>query len=112
MKMTKNWFLFLLATYLLVVMTACARGPQGNAGPQGETGDPGFSPVPIQLCAACTTHYPDTYAEVVFCYNGNLYGTYSANGGFSTELPQGSYSSSGINCSCTVAIGPDCQVTP
>ena len=102
--------------YVLFVLSGCGdfRGPTGNTGLTGGTGQPGadgISPTPIQLCSTCTPSYPSTFPEVVFCYSGNLYGTYSANGGFSSELPPGQYSSDGVNCSCTVTIGPNCQVS-
>jgi hypothetical protein len=111
----RKYFLFLIVAYLTIVMVACAKpaaGPAGAIGPQGDTGAQGISPTPVQLCKACVTHYPDTYAEVLFCYNGDLYGTYSANGGFSTEVVPGVYNSNGINCSCTVTIGSNCAVSP
>src|ERR1700744_1970291 len=93
-----------------------ASGPNGQDGAQGQTGatgpagSDGTSWYPVQLCPG-TTHYPDTFCEVAFCYGNTLYGTYSANGGFSSELPQGAYSSNGINCQCNVNIGTDCQVS-
>jgi hypothetical protein len=65
----------------------------------------------VQLCQSCVPVYPSTFAEVAFCIGGNLYGTYSANDGFSAELPPGAYSSDGINCSCSFVIGPNCAVT-
>lgn len=93
-----------------------AEGPAGSPGqsvqgPAGAPGSNGESFTPVQLCRSCVTQYPDTYAEVVFCYQGDLYGTYSANDGFSAELPPGTYNSAGINCSCTVTIGTNCNVT-
>lgn len=93
-----------------------AMGRPGVAGLQGEQGSAGINGVnaspfyPIQLCSSCVPHYPDTFPEVVFCYQDNLYGTYSANGGFSSSLPVGTYNSNGINCSCTVTISANCQV--
>ena len=85
-------------------------GPAGSPGPQGSPGVNGTSPQIVQLCQG-TTSYPGTFCEIAFCYNGSLYGTYSANGGFSSELPAGAYNSDGINCSCTVTIGSNCQVS-
>lgn len=93
-----------------------APGPQGPTGSQGQTGANGTNGTNasswsvVQLCSACTTHYPDTFAEVAFCYAGSLFGTYSSNGGFSSQLPAGAYNSDGINCSCTVNIGSNCSV--
>lgn len=116
----KKYFMFLILAYTAVIMVGC--GPRGNAGyngavgPQGATGDtgtPGTNATPVtivQLCTA-TTAYPGTYSEIAFCVGGNLYGTYSANGGFSTELPPGVYNSNGINSSCTFTISANCVVT-
>lgn len=93
----------------------CGKDTTGT-GPQGEPGNPGINGVnsdpfyPIQLCSLCVARYPDTFPEVVFCYQGNLYDTYSANGGFSAPLPPGVYQSSGISCSCTVTIAAGCEV--
>jgi hypothetical protein len=100
--------------FLLLFFTACGTAVQvpipGPAGPQGLPGIAGVSPTPVQLCAGTTT-YPTTFCEVVWCSNGNLYGVYSVNDAFASELPQGLYSSNGINCSCQVLIGPGCEVT-
>jgi hypothetical protein len=40
-----------------------------------------------------------------------MYGVYSDNGGFLSELPPGEYSSDGINASCSFTIGANCSVT-
>lgn len=88
-------------------------GINGVAGQQGPQGAPGIDANPITvvtLCPAVTT-YPGTFTEVAFCIQGKLYATYSANGGFSTEIPPGTYSSNGINSSCTFVVAANCQVT-
>lgn len=79
----------------------------------GEAGAPGVDATPISFVQFCggTTGYPDTFAEVGICVNGIMYGVYSRNGGFLSQLPQGLYSSEGINSTCSFNIGPDCQVT-
>lgn len=64
----------------------------------------------VVLCPG-TTLYPGTFVEVGFCIDGKLYATYSANGGFSTEIPPGTYSSNGIGSSCTFTVGENCNVT-
>jgi hypothetical protein len=88
------------------------RGPIGSPGPKGSDGSqgiPGTSIGIVELCPGSTT-YPSTFIEVAFCINGVLYGTYSANGGFSTELPPGTYNSNGINSTCTFTILPGCVI--
>lgn len=90
------------------------QGPEGTPGAAGPTGPQGSSWggwTVVQLCPNCVPTYPSTFAEIAWCYRGSLYGTYSANGGFSSMLPPGAYSSDGINCSCNFVIEPDCQVT-
>lgn len=112
--MTSRWFVFLIVCYLAVVMTACAKAPQagpaGARGAQGDTGAGADSVTAVQLCGG-TTHYPDTFCEVAFCIGGELFATYSANGGFSTLIPSGAYASNGINCSCTVTVYAGCVLS-
>ncbi len=85
-------------------------GPAGPVGPQGSPGIDGTSVTVVKFCPG-TTVYPSKFIEIGFCVDGKLYGTYSANGGFSTELPPGTYGSNGINASCNFTIGANCQVT-
>lgn len=63
----------------------------------------------VKLCPGTTT-YPSKFVEIAFCISGSLFGTYSANGGFSTELPPGAYSSNAINSSCNFTVGPNCTI--
>jgi hypothetical protein len=58
---------------------------------------------PVQFCSATTT-YPSTFSEVGFCIDGSLYAVYSANDGFLTEVPNGTYDSDGINSSCSFTV--------
>lgn len=120
-----------VALVVLVAMnlTACGRthyeyytgtqGPKGDTGATGATGEAGAdgadgsdaSPVTfVKFCPGATT-YPSKFVEGGFCIQGKLYGTYSANGGFSTELPPGTYGSHGINASCNFTILPNCQIS-
>jgi hypothetical protein len=129
----------LFKSYLVIVMAlftaSCGRGPVGPVGPPGSNGTNGTQGAPgsagatgatgqqgqpgidasgvtvVQLCVGCVPVYPSVFAEIAFCIQGNLYGTYSANGGFSALLNPGAYSSDGINCSCTFTIKPNCEVT-
>jgi len=89
------------------------QGPQGVQGPQGQQGVPGQDTTEVTVVNLCpgTTTYPNTYVEVAFCVRGVLYGTYSANGGFSTELVPGVYNSNAIGSSCSFTVGANCAVT-
>lgn len=64
---------------------------------------------PIQFCPNPTT-YPTTFSEIAFCINNNLWGVYSQNGGFLTEIVPGTYSSNGINSSCTFTVQANCII--
>jgi len=120
---------YLIAVVILMSLSACgkdvqyvtgpvgatgAQGPAGQNGSDGTNGTNGTNASPItivQFCQSCVTHYPDTFAEIGFCSNGSIYGTYSANDGFSSEIVPGLYSSNGINCSCTFTVGANCAVS-
>ncbi len=86
------------------------QGETGSTGPQGNPGSDANSVTVVQLCPGVTT-YPSVFSEVAFCIQHKLYATYSANGGFSTEIVPGAYSSNGINSSCSFTVGLDCLVT-
>lgn len=81
----------------------------GTNGTDGAPGTPGTVIQSIQLCPG-TTVYPSKFIEVAFCMNNTLYGVYSANDGFMTELPPGTYGSNGINASCNFTIAANCVV--
>lgn len=90
-----------------------ATGPQGTpglVGPQGPAGLAGTQFEFVQLCPG-TTSYPNVFIELGMCVNGDLYGVYSANGGFYTYFPPGHYSSNAIGSACNLVIGPNCSVT-
>ena len=109
---------------LTLLLSSCGQGPkgdpgqdgapgqQGPAGLQGAQGNAGVDATPVTLVQFCKgmTHYPDTFCEVGFCIGGNLYATYSANGGFSSEILPGSWESKGINCSCIFTVTTNCGV--
>ncbi len=82
------------------------------AGPQGIPGTPGTALTFVQFCPGFTQNYPSTFAESGFCVNGQMWAIYSANGGFLAELPPGTYSSNGINASCTFTLEANCVVVP
>lgn len=81
-----------------------ATGAQGVAGAAGQNGTNGTQITIVQLCGSCVGAYPATFPEVGLCIAGSLYGVYSANGGFMVKLSNGSYSSQGINCTCSFTI--------
>lgn len=110
--MTIKECLVLLTIALLPA--ACGRGPKGDTGDPGQSivgpaGQDAASVTVVQLCHG-TAHYPTVFPEVAFCIGGKLYATYSANGGFSTELTPGAYSSHAIGSSCSFVVQSNCVV--
>lgn len=93
-----------------------ADGGKGDKGDQGDTGSPGAPGTPgtivtvVQLCPGVTT-YPSAFVEVALCLNHNLYGVYSANGGFLTYFPPGNYSSNAIGSACNLTVQANCVVS-
>lgn len=85
-------------------------GSNGTNGTDGTNGTAGTVVTPMQFCSGFTQSYPNTFAESGLCINNELYGVYSANSGFLALLPPGTYSSDGINSSCTFTIGNNCSV--
>lgn len=111
--------LIAIALLLVLILTGCAQqgnmgtpGVQGAPGDTGPIGAPGKDANPVKIVQLCpgTTMYPSTYVEIAFCVDSKLYGTYSANGGFSTELPPGNYSSNAIGSSCNFTILSNCVI--
>lgn len=94
-----------------VTTVSCPDGTSSTI-VDGSDGTNGVDATPITVIPLCpgTTTYGTTYVEVAFCIGGKLYATYSANGGFSTEIPPGTYSSNGVNSSCTFTVSANCQV--
>ena len=100
------------------MLTGCAapKGDRGDRGPKGfdgYDGNDGIDATPMRIVQLCdgTTVYPTAFVEVGFCLQGEVYATYSANGGFSTKLPPGNYSSNAIGSSCNFTVGLDCKIT-
>jgi hypothetical protein len=92
--------------------SAGATGAPGAEGPQGTAGTPGTAITVVQLCpASFVPSYPNTFPEQALCIDNVLYGVYSAQGGFLAELPPGTYSSDGINASCTLTVEANCEVS-
>lgn len=65
---------------------------------------------PIQLCPGPVS-YPSSFPEFGYCIHNILYAVYSVNGGFLTEIPSGTYSSSGVGVTCTFTVSANCGVT-
>jgi len=106
-------FIILSVLLLLTILSGCGRpGNMGEQGIQGAPGHDGNDAAPVTIVKLCpgTTTYPGIFVEIAFCVGGKLYGTYSANGGFSTELPPGNYNSNAIGSSCNFIILPNCIV--
>lgn len=85
------------------------NGTNGHDGTNGVNGSSGTVITPVQFCSGVPS-YPSVFAESGVCIAGVMYGVYSANGGFLAMLPNGTYSSNGINSSCTFTI-TGCTVT-
>lgn len=128
--------LYLLIPIILSVGLVACRGPEGIqgdtvAGPKGSigltggngpVGLPGTSGLngsngtdatilTVQFCQGITPAYPSTFPELGFCISNQLYGVYSANDGFMVLLPPGTYTSNGLNATCTFTVGENCQVS-
>lgn len=86
-----------------------ANGAKGATGDQGSAGTPGTVISSVQLCSG-TPSYPSKFIEVAFCIDDQLYAVYSANDGFMTLIPPGTYSSNGIGSSCTLTVAAHCVV--
>jgi hypothetical protein len=89
-----------------------ASGQDGINGTSGSDGQDGTLVVPVQFCAASfVPSYPDTFPELGFCINNEMYGVYSTHGGFMVLLTPGQYNSNGVEASCTFTLNANCQVT-
>lgn len=99
-------------TVLALSLSAC-RGPAGSQGVpgtpgiQGPVGQDGTVIEIVQFCPGTTPSYPSTFPEIGEVINGRTYAVYSANGGFLTYLPPGTYNSNAIGSNCNFTIGTD-----
>lgn len=92
--------------------SAGSNGADGIQGATGPSGAPGTVITAIQFCPGHTPTYPTTFAEVGFVIGTQVYGVYSANGGFMALLPPGRYSSDGVNVTCSFTINANGTVSP
>ena len=89
-----------------------AQGPPGAQGPQGIPGPAGHDGTiitPVKFCSEIAS-YPSTFPEYGFCINGRIYAVYSANDGFLTIVPDGTYISRAVGSHCTFTVS-GCAVT-
>lgn len=89
------------------------NGRDGLKGDTGASGHDGQNATPVTIVQLCpgVNSYSVIFVEVGICLQGKLYGVYSANGGFLTELLPGTYSSNAIGSACNLTIGANCVVT-
>lgn len=116
MKNTLRIYALLMTLCALTMLVGCGQGPKGDRGARGSTGfdgSDGQDANPVRIVKLCdgTTTYPTQFVEIGFCVDSRLYATFSANGGFSTELPRGEYSSNAIGSSCNFKVGYNCEIT-
>lgn len=87
-------------------------GRNGNDGATGAPGRDGVDAVPVRVVQLCpgTTNYPTVFVEIALCIENELWGVYSANGGFLTKLPPGAYQSNAIGSACNLTVLSNCEV--
>ena len=82
----------------------------GVDGEDGEEGRAGTVVAPVKFCPHDAPVYPSKFPEVGFCIDNKLYAVYSANGGFMTEIPPGTYNSNAVGSSCTFVVLTNCRI--
>lgn len=111
----------LISTILIFNLVRCqgpkgepgAVGPQGPAGVQGAVGPAGANGTAItvvQFCPGNGSQYPRMFPEVGFCINNSIYAVYSANDGFLTLIPPGTYQSNAVGSTCDFTVLDNCEV--
>ena len=112
--------LLISAALFLISLAACSpekgdRGSDGVSvqGPQGAPGSNGSDATPVTIVQLCpgSTSYPGVFVEVAICLQNELWGVYSANGGFLTKLPPGNYNSNAIGSACNLTVQANCVVS-
>lgn len=87
-------------------------GEPGVNGVDGKDGTNGQNANNIYMVKFCPgdSVYPSIFNEYGFCVDNKMYGTYSANGGFSTYLPPGAYNSNAVGSSCSFTLLDNCEI--
>lgn len=104
---------YVVYTLISLMFTGCGSNSyEYFNGKDGVDGRDGVDATPVTVVKLCpgVTVYPSKFVEVAFCIGGKLFGTYSQNGGFSTEIPAGTYGSNGINASCNFTVLLNCVI--
>ena len=86
------------------------NGVDGEDGENGEDGSAGTVVASVKFCPNDAPVYPSKFPEVGFCLANKLYAVYSANGGFMTEIPPGTYRSNAVGSSCTFVVLTNCRI--
>lgn len=86
------------------------NGVDGTNGTNGTNGVNGTVVLPVQFCPGSSTVYPNTFPEIGFCINNNIYAVYSTNGGFLSLMTPGTYSSAGVGSACNFTIAANCVI--
>ena len=103
--------------FSMLVMSGCAQpsnGTNGAVGLTGQRGLPGLDATLVKVINLCpgASAYPKVFVESALCIDHKLYGVYSLEGGFLSELPVGSYKSLAIGSACNFKVLTDCVVQP
>jgi hypothetical protein len=104
----------LILSAAMLCLMGCGQGPQGVPGTNGSNGTdgtPGTAFTIVQFCPNVVPTYPTTFPEVGFCIQGSLYAVYSANDGFLTEIPPGTYTSNAVGSACNFTVAANCAVS-
>lgn len=86
------------------------NGANGTNGVNGLDGTDATPVTIVKLCPGVST-YPSVFIESAICLNNKLYGVYSANSGFLTEILPGNWSSNAIGSSCNLTVSVNCVVS-
>lgn len=64
----------------------------------------------VQFCSGTPT-YPSVFIEWGLCIDNEIYGVYSANGGFLTKILPGAYLSDAIGSTCNFTVLDNCRIS-